>query len=138
MLPSGGLSHSLLPWRFSLSKHLLISRLSRPSQCQTLPVQSSVLKEGRECPTLIIPLLGPSGHHLLPDTHVKMFIIALERKTWILEERFLHSWQGDLEYPQKKEIIYGKSWLSFAWYSWSAASWTELKSYINAIYFRWH
>lgn len=107
-------------------------------QTLPVPVQSSVLKEGREYPTLNIPLLGPSGHHLLPDTRVKMFIIALERKTWILEERFLHSWQGDLEYPQKKEIIYGKSWLSFAWYSWSAASWTELKSYINAIYFRWH
>lgn len=47
MLPSGGLSHSLLPWRFSLWKHLLISRLSRPSQCQCSPL---CLRRGENIP----------------------------------------------------------------------------------------
>lgn len=66
LIPSGGLSNSPLPCRFSLWKHLLISRLCRPL---SVPVRSLWLRGGENIP-LQTPLLGPSGHHLLPDTHV--------------------------------------------------------------------
>lgn len=47
LLASGGLNHSPVPWRFSLWKHLLISRLSRPTQCQCSPL---CLRRGENIP----------------------------------------------------------------------------------------
>jgi len=46
-----------------------------------------------------------------------MHKISWQKRPWFLEASLLHNWQGELDYPQKKGIFYGKSWLSFVWYS---------------------
>lgn len=131
--------HSHLPCKISHSMHLLVSR---PEQTSPLvPMGSPVVKTGRGhlTPSSHIRAIRTPQALLLHDALVSRCSKFLcKRHLGFLRQAYCTTGKVSSITTKERDLFYGKSWLSFAWYSWSAAIWADLRSCINAMCFRWH